>query len=332
MAWRRKCWKEDPCCGKAERNESVREGQTQTRRHVYGKEPARECRPAAVGKEHRTPVSGPPLVCTELMTCGSQELLAPGPAELRSHLRWLSRGQLLVNDTCLRIRPLLPGLVPAFVTLCSFEGSEPLPLLESISHRWPETSGAGALPISLPRRGGQLSRPKANKRRILSHLGFWCCKSEKQTYPFGTVEGLSFSELKLGHLGIWRIKLQTPCRDSHLATGCLDPFSHTRGIEEVLTAGIEGPWAVGGAQAAQDQALQGGPVVATLLRSWSPCAHLTDYAPEGCDWVTPSSPLMLHILSEDDLGTMYTGSPVAKGPSMVVMRRRGCQAVILAES
>ncbi|XP_032271382.1 uncharacterized protein LOC116639315 [Phoca vitulina] len=41
---------------------------------------------------------------------------------------------------------------------------------------------------------------------ILSHLGFWCCKSEKQTYPFGTVEGLSFSELKLGHLGIWRIK------------------------------------------------------------------------------------------------------------------------------
>ncbi|XP_077928135.1 uncharacterized protein LOC118530831 [Halichoerus grypus] len=76
--------------------------------------------------------------------------------------------------------------------------------------------------------------------QILSHLGFWCCKSEKQTYPFGTVEGLSFSELKLGHLGIWRIK--------------------------------------------------------------------------------------------DDLGTMYTGSPVAKGPSMVVMRRRGCQAVILAES
>lgn len=93
-------------------------------------------------------------------------------------------------------------------------------------------------------------------------------------------------------------QLQTPYWDSHLAAGRLDPFSHTRGIEEVLTAGIEDPWAVGGAQAAQNQALQGGPVAATLLRSWSPCAHFTDCAPEGCDWVTLSSPLIPHIRSE----------------------------------
>jgi len=121
-----------------------------------------------------------------------------------------------------------------------------------------------------------------------------------------------------------------------LATGCLDPFSHTRGIEEVLTAGIEEPWAVGGAQAAQDQALQGGPVVATLLRSWSPCAHLTDYAPEGCDWVTPSSPLMLHILSEvsNHSCCLHTGKLRNREADLPVVTPepeiRACSEVLLA--
>lgn len=50
------------------------------------------------------------------------------------------------------------------------------------------------------------------------------------------------------------------------------PLHHSRGAE------IEEPQAVGGAQAAQNQAFQGGSVAATLLRSWSPCAHITDCA------------------------------------------------------
>lgn len=108
-------------------------------------------------------------------------------------------------------------------------------------------------------------------------------------------------------LGTFRVdaalvcQLQTPCWDSHLTTGRLDPFSHSR-VRSTITrgAGIEEPPAVGGAQAGQNQALGGGggAVVATVLRSWNPCAHFTDCVPLGCDWVTPFSSLIAHIRSE----------------------------------